>query len=188
MQNLIHLSFTASFLMLAVFVLRLILKRAPKWIACLLWALVALRLLCPFALESAVSLVPRAETVTQTVTLSAAVQGAAQQSVATAAPSLSAGTLVFGIWVGGAAGMLLYAAISYVRLYLRLRVHLHDGGNVYLCDELQTPFILGVFRPRIFLPSGVTEPQKTDILRHEYAHLARGAEFWKRLGVGIWSR
>lgn len=187
LQNLMHLSFTASFLMLAVFALRPILKRAPKWIACLLWALVALRLLCPFSLESAVSLVPRAETVTQTVAQSAAMQGTAQQTVATAAPSLSAGNLAFTIWVSGAAAMLLYAAISYVRLYRQLRVHLHDSGNVYLCDGLQTPFILGIFRPRIFLPSGVTEPQKTYILHHEYAHLARGDQFWKPLGFAILS-
>ncbi|MGN0519691.1 MAG: M56 family metallopeptidase [Candidatus Fimenecus sp.] len=188
LQNLIHLSFTASFLMLAVFVLRPLLKRAPKWISCLLWALVALRLLCPFSLESAVSLVPRAEAVTQTVTQSAVGQGVAQTTAGIPVSSDAlAVRIVFLVWAVGAASMLLYAAISYIRLYLRLRIHMHDSGNVYLCDGIQSPFIFGAFHPRIFLPSGVKEPQKSYVLRHEFAHLARGDQLWKPLGFLILS-
>lgn len=181
LQNLLHLGFTASFFMLAVFALRLLLKRAPKWITCLLWALLAVRLLCPFSVESAVSLVPNGETVTQSV----AMQGIAQPTVETVASPLSAVNLVFGIWAGGAAILFLYAAVSYIRLYLRLRVHIQDSGNVYLCDGLKSPFIFGIFKPRIFLPSDITADRKTYILQHEFAHLARGDQFWKPLGFAI---
>lgn len=109
-HTLLRLSFSASFLMLAVFALRLLLKRAPKWIAVCLWALVAVRLLCPFSLESSLSLVPRAEAVTQTVVQSGAVQETVQPTARYAVPSdFFTVKLLFAVWAVGAATMLLYA-------------------------------------------------------------------------------
>lgn len=187
-HTLLRLSFSASFLMLAVFALRLLLKRAPKWIAVCLWALVAVRLLCPFSLESSLSLVPRAEAVTQTVVQPGAVQATVQPTASPAALSdFFTDRLLFAVWAVGAAAMLLYAAVSYIRLHLQLRVSVQDSEKVYLCDALKTPFIFGVFRPRVYLPSDIAEPQKSYILRHEFAHLSRGDQFWKPLGFVILS-
>lgn len=187
-HTLLRLSFSASFLMLAVFALRLLLKRAPKWIAVGLWALVAVRLLCPFSLESRLSLVPRAEAVTQTVVQSGAVQETVQPTARYSVPSdFFTVKLLFAVWAVGAAAMLLYAAVSFIRLALQLRVSVQDSEKVYLCDALKTPFIFGVFRPRVYLPSDISEPQKAYILRHEFAHLSRGDQFWKPLGFVILS-
>lgn len=187
-HTLLRLSFSASFLMLAVFALRLLLKRAPKWIAVCLWALVAVRLLCPFSLESSLSLVPRAEAVTQTVVQSGAVQETVQPTARYAVPSsFFTVKLLFAVWAVGAAAMLLYAAVSFIRLALQLRVSVQDSEKVYLCDALKTPFIFGMFRPRVYLPSDIAEPQKSYILRHEFAHLSRGDQFWKPLGFVILS-
>lgn len=187
-HTLLRLSFSASFLMLAVFALRLLLKRAPKWIAVCLWALVAVRLLCPFSLKSSLSLVPRAEAVTQTVVQSGAVQETVQPTARYAVPSdFFTVKFLFAVWAVGAAAMLLYAAVSFIRLALQLRVSVQDSEKVYLCDALKTPFIFGMFRPRVYLPSDIAEPQKSYILRHEFAHLSRGDQFWKPLGFVILS-
>lgn len=187
-HTLLRLSFSASFLMLAVFALRLLLKRAPKWIVVCLWALVAVRLVCPFSLESSLSLVPRAEAVTQTVVQPGAVQATVQPTASPAALSdFFTDRLLFAVWAVGAAAMLLYAAVSFIRLALQLRVSVQDSEKVYLCDALKNPFIFGVFRPRVYLPSDIAEPQKSYILRHEFAHLSRGDQFWKPLGFVILS-
>lgn len=187
-HTLLRLSFSASFLMLAVFALRLLLKRAPKWIAVCLWALVAVRLLCPFSLESSLSLVPRAEAVTQTVVQSGTVQETVQPTARYAVPSdFFTVKFLFAVWAVGAAAMLLYAAVSFIRLALQLRISVQDSEKVYLCDALKTPFIFGMFRPRVYLPSDIAEPQKSYILRHEFAHLSRGDQFWKPLGFVILS-
>ena len=86
------------------------------------------------------------------------------------------------VWLAGMAVMLAYAGISYLRLRRRVRVSLREEGSVYLCDEIATPFILGVVRPRIYLPSAMDGVQKANVLAHERAHLARRDHWWKPLG------
>ena len=86
------------------------------------------------------------------------------------------------VWLAGTAVMLAYAGISYFRLRYRVRVSLKEEGNVYLCDTISTPFILGVVRPRIYLPSAMDDVQKANVLAHERAHLARRDHWWKPLG------
>ena len=86
------------------------------------------------------------------------------------------------VWLAGMAVMLAYAGISYFRLRRRVRVSLREEGSVYLCDEIATPFILGVVRPRIYLPSAMDGVQKANVLAHERAHLARRDHWWKPLG------
>ena len=202
--KLLNLSISASWLVLAVLVLRLISKRSPKWVNVLLWGIVALRLVLPFSIESALSLIPSAETVSPaavqfapapTITsgvsvIDNAVDPALSEHFA-AAPTASVNPLyvwteIAGwVWLIGLGAMLLYALVSYLRLRRRVSVSLCVRENIYLCDAISSPFILGVVKPRIYLPSGLDEVQRQNVLSHERAHLARRDHWWKPLGFAL---
>ena len=202
--KLLNLSISASWLVLAVLVLRLVSKRSPKWMNVLLWGIVALRLVLPFSIESALSLIPSAETVSP-----AAVQFAPAPTITSgvkiidnavnpslsehfaAAPTMSVNPLYVWaylagwVWLIGLGAMLLYALVSYLRLRRRVSVSLCVRENIYLCDAISSPFILGVVKPRIYLPSGLDEVQRQNVLSHERAHLARRDHWWKPLGFAL---
>ena len=202
--KLLNLSISASWLVLAVLVLRLVSKRSPKWMNVLLWGIVALRLMLPFSIESALSLIPSAETVSPAVvqfdpapTITSGVNiidNAVNPSLSehfAAAPTASVNPLyvwteIAGwVWLIGLGAMLLYALVSYLRLRRRVSVSLHIQDNIYLCDAISSPFILGVVKPRIYLPSGLDEVQRQNVLSHERAHLARRDHWWKPLGFAL---
>ena len=202
--KLLNLSISASWLVLAVLVLRLISKRSPKWVNVLLWGIVALRLVLPFSIESAVSLIPSAETVSPaavqfdpapTITSGVSViDNAVNPSLSehfSAVPTASVNPLyvwteIAGwVWLIGLGAMLLYALVSYLRLRRRVSVSLCVRENIYLCDAISSPFILGVVKPRIYLPSGLDEVQRQNVLSHERAHLARRDHWWKPLGFAL---
>ena len=202
--KLLNLSISASWLVLAVLVLRLISKRSPKWVNVLLWGIVALRLVLPFSIESAVSLIPSAETVSPAVvqfdpapTITSGVNiidNAVNPSLSehfAAAPTMSVNPLYVWtylagwVWLIGLGAMLLYALVSYLRLRRRVSVSLCVRENIYLCDAISSPFILGVVKPRIYLPSGLDEVQRQNVLAHEQAHLARRDHWWKPLGFAL---
>lgn len=202
--KLLNLSISASWLVLAVLVLRLVSKRSPKWMNVLLWGIVALRLVLPFSIESALSLIPSAETVSP-----AAVQFAPAPTITSGVsvidnavnPSLSehfaatpeasvnplyVWTEIAGwVWLIGLGAMLLYALVSYLRLHRRVSVSLPVQDHIYLCDAISSPFILGVVKPHIYLPSGLNEVQRQNVLAHEQAHLARRDHWWKPLGFAL---
>ena len=199
--KLLNMSISAGWLILAVMVLRLVLKRAPKWINCVLWALVAVRLLCPLSIESALSLLPSSETISPEMVQYAqhptihsgimvidnAVNPAIGEAFAGAPANnvnpLYVWTAVAGIvWGIGVAVLLIYAAVSYLRLRRRVSASLHIQDHIYLCDAISSPFILGVVNPRIYLPSGLNEEQTRSVVAHERAHLARCDHWWKPLG------
>ena len=202
--KLLNLSISASWLVLAVLVLRLVSKRSPKWMNVLLWGIVALRLMLPFSIESALSLIPSAETVSPAVVqfdpaptitsgvsvIDNAVNPALSEHFA-AAPTASVNPLyvwteIAGwVWLIGLGAMLLYALVSYLRLRRRVSVSLCVRENIYLCDAISSPFILGVVKPRIYLPSGLDEVQRQNVLSHERAHLARRDHWWKPLGFAL---
>ena len=202
--KLLNLSISASWLVLAVLVLRLISKRSPKWVNVLLWGIVALRLVLPFSIESALSLIPSAETVSPAVVqfdpaptitsgvsvIDNAVNPALSEHFA-AAPTASVNPLYVWtylagwVWLIGLGAMLLYALVSYLRLRRRVSVSLCVQENIYLCDAISSPFILGVVKPRIYLPSGLDEVQRQNVLAHEQAHLARRDHWWKPLGFAL---
>ena len=202
--KLLNLSISASWLVLAVLALRLVLRRAPKWVNVLLWGMVALRLMLPFSVESALSLIPSAETVSPAVVqfdpaptitsgvsvIDNAVNPALSEHFA-AAPTASVNPLyvwteIAGwVWLIGLGAMLLYALVSYLRLRRRVSVSLCVRENIYLCDAISSPFILGVVKPRIYLPSGLDEVQRQNVLAHEQAHLARRDHWWKPLGFAL---
>lgn len=202
--KLLNLSISASWLVLAVLVLRLISKRAPKWVNVLLWGIVALRLMLPFSVESALSLIPSAETVSPAVvqfdpapTITSGVNiidNAVNPSLSehfAAVPTASVNPLyvwteIAGwVWLIGLGAMLLYALVSYLRLRRRVSVSLCVRENIYLCDAISSPFILGVVKPCIYLPSGLDEVQRQNVLSHEQAHLARRDHWWKPLGFAL---
>ena len=202
--KLLNLSISASWLVLAVLVLRLISKRSPKWMNVLLWGIVALRLVLPFSIESALSLIPSAETVSPaavqfdpapTITSGVSViDNAVNPSLSehfAAVPTASVNPLYVGaylagwVWLIGLGAMLLYALVSYLRLRRRVSVSLPIRDHIYLCDAISSPFILGVVKPRIYLPSGLDEVQRQNVLAHEQAHLARYDHWWKPLGFAL---
>ena len=202
--KLLNLSISASWLVLAVLVLRLVSKRSPKWVNVLLWGIVALRLVLPFSIESALSLIPSAETVSPAAVQSApaptitsgvsVIDNAVNPSLSehfAAVPTASVNPLyvwteIAGwVWLIGLGAMLLYALVSYLRLRRRVSVSLCVRENIYLCDAISSPFILGVVKPRIYLPSGLDEVQRQNVLAHERAHLARRDHWWKPLGFAL---
>ena len=202
--KLLNLSISASWLVLAVLVLRLISKRSPKWMNVLLWGIVALRLMLPFSIESALSLIPSAETVSPAVvqfdpapTITSGVNiidNAVNPSLSehfAAAPTMSVNPLYVWtylagwVWLIGLGVMLLYALVSYLRLRRRVSVSLCVRENIYLCDAISSPFILGVVKPHIYLPSGLDEVQRQNVLSHERAHLTRRDHWWKPLGFAL---
>ena len=202
--KLLNLSISASWLVLVVLALRLVLKRAPKWVNVLLWGMVALRLMLPFSIESALSLIPSAETVSPEVVrfdpaptitsgvefIDNAVNPSLSESFA-AAPLASVNPLYVWtylagwVWLIGLAAMLAYALVSYLRLRRRVSASIPLWENIYVCDEVPSPFILGIVRPRIYLPSALDEAQWGSVLSHERAHLARHDHWWKPLGFAL---
>ena len=202
--KLLNLSISASWLVLVVLALRLVLKRAPKWVNVLLWGMVALRLMLPFSIESALSLIPSAETLSPEVVrfdpaptitsgvefIDNAVNPSLSESFA-AAPSASANPLYVWtylagwVWLIGLAAMLAYALVSYLRLRRRVSASIPLRENIYVCDEVPSPFILGIVHPRIYLPSALDEAQRGSVLSHERAHLARRDHWWKPLGFAL---
>ena len=202
--KLLNLSISASWLVLAVLVLRLVSKRSPKWVNVLLWGIVALRLVLPFSIESALSLIPSAETVSPAAVQSApaptitsgvsVIDNAVNPSLSehfAAVPTASVNPLyvwteIAGwVWLIGLGAMLLYALVSYLRLRRRVSVSLPIRDYIYLCDAISSPFILGVVKPHIYLPSGLDEVQRQNVLAHEQAHLARRDHWWKPLGFAL---
>ena len=202
--KLLNLSISASWLVLAVLVLRLVSKRSPKWVNVLLWGIVALRLVLPFSIESALSLIPSAETVSPaavqfdpapTITSGVSViDNAVNPSLSehfSAVPTASVNPLyvwteIAGwVWLIGLGAMLLYALVSYLRLRRRVSVSLPIQDHIYLCDAISSPFILGVVKPHIYLPSDLDEVQRQNVLAHEQAHLARRDHWWKPLGFAL---
>ena len=202
--KLLNLSISASWLVLAVLVLRLVSKRSPKWMNVLLWGIVALRLVLPFSIESALSLIPSAETVSPVAVQSApaptitsgvsVIDNAVNPSLSehfAATPEASVNPLyvwteIAGwVWLIGLGAMLLYVLASYLRLRRRVSVSLPVQDHIYLCDAISSPFILGVVKPHIYLPSGLDEVQRQNVLAHEQAHLARRDHWWKPLGFAL---
>lgn len=196
----LNMGIAASWLILAVVVLRVILKRAPKRFRLLLWAVVGLRLVLPVSIESALSLVPSTQTLPENVMYAAAPElntGIAALNDAinpafTAAfapePAASANPLqvllpvASVIWLAGAAAMLLWALVSWLRLRRRVAEAVRLEGNMFESERVASPFVLGLIRPRIYLPFGLDEGAREQVLTHERAHIARGDHVIKPLG------
>ncbi len=192
-------SMAAGWLALAVLLLRLVTKKAPKWTHCLLWALVGLRLVWPFSLQSALSLLPSREMLPpetlydRTPEIQTGIELINRQINASFTPAMTASEvasvnplqiwtwLAGWLWVVGAALMLAYAVVSWLRLRKRVAVSIREN-DVYCCDAIDSPFILGIYRPKIYVPSDLEGQALTYVLAHEQAHLRRRDHWWKPLG------
>lgn len=184
--NLVRISMMANWLILAVMLLRFLLKKAPRWITCVLWALVALRLVFPFSIESPVSLIPQTNPIMQGVVDTNLIHpetapfNPAEMMGETGNPSVGQSLPVLPlIWCAGVFVMLCYFAFSYLKMRRLVREAVPEQGNIWICDEVATPFILGIIRPRIYLPSGVSETNREYVLAHERSHLRCKDHWWK---------
>jgi len=184
----LKIGISVSWLVLMVLILRFLLKKAPKWIVCLLWAVVALRLVMPVSIESRFSLMPEMDVLPQEIATVPAIQKESPDAVFvpdTHAAQSDTKSLVFTgalIWVVGVSGMLLYSCIAFLRLRLRVRASMPYCHRVYQCDDIDSPFILGTLRPRIYIPTSIEDTWLTYVLSHERAHIQRRDHWWKPLG------
>ncbi len=200
---LIDMSITAVWLILAVLVLRLIMKRTPKALICLLWALVAVRLMLPLSIQSDLSLVPNTTEVTErfasavyspTQFESTPENGGTTDISQDTLPILpesetSGNNMLDGllsalpyVWLVGCVGMLLHALVGYIRIRRKTKVSIKLHDNIRLCDDIQSPFVVGGLCPKIYLPSSMTAEHQRYVLAHERSHIKRGDQLWKPLG------
>ena len=190
--KLCSMSLTAAYVIIAVMVLRIFLKKAPKIFSYALWGVAAFRLWCPVSFESLFSLLPSADPLPEKILYEAAprlntgvpvidagVALPAPQAAASANPMQVLAEAGAWIWLAGLLALLFFSALSVYRLHHRLKDADKLFDNVYLAPYIETPFVLGFFRPRIYLPQGLDEKQREYVLRHERTHIRRGDIFIK---------
>lgn len=198
--KLVNLSISASWLILAVLVLRVVLKKAPKWVMPLLWGVVALRLVCPFSIESALSLIPSAETipseiVTETrepvlyeqatldIVTNPTLPSAAEVPVGVSRQQAQVDFNIYSVlWFAGMAALLVHALVSAGKLKRKLATAILLRDNIYESEFVNSPFVFGVVKPNIYLPMHMDEGTAAYVIAHEHAHLARRDHWWKVLG------
>ena len=203
--KLLNISVSASWLILVVIALRLLMRKAPKYIRCILWAMVGARLMLPVLPVSIFSLAPSKELLppqmlySQSPTINTGITPVDELINPVVTESLSPNPgdsvnplqvwmyLAAIIWIAGVAIMAVYSAVSYYRLRRKTAVSVKLRDNIWLCDGIDTPFILGAFRPRIYIPSAVQSSELEYIEAHERAHLARGDHLWKPIGFVLLS-
>lgn len=198
-SNILNASIAASWMVLAVLILRLILKKSPKWVYVVLWGLVAVRLLMPFSIESAFSLIPSVQTIPQEILRYQGTQLSQPAYIEIITnPNLFADVsvelgktvdhvqwrMVFMtfIWLGGIAVMLLYAIISYWRLHHKVATSILYKDNIFQSEYVETPFVLGIIKPKIYLPFNLNTKDISHVVAHENAHISRKDHWWKPLG------
>ena len=217
----LNMGISAAWLILAVFLMRFALKKAPKWISCVLWGLVAIRLLCPFTIESALSLIPSTEAIPETIAVERKpdirselsdfnhpVNSVMTDSVTKDFFASETGiqknplqiliAAAAGMWIAGLVLMLCYMLASFLLLKKKVLASIpidgrkgkHEGNGrkrIFACDEVKTPFILGIIRPVIYVPSKLDGQTLELAVAHEMAHIRRRDHWWKPLGFLILS-
>ena len=198
--KIINMSISASWLVLAVLILRFVLKKAPKWINVLLWGIVAIRLICPFSFESTLSLIPSAETIPlnigmdSTPTINSGISAInnavnpiiSQSNTPMAGASVNLLQITIGIyeyiWIFGMIALALYTAISYWRLRRKVDTAVRYKDNIFQSENVSFPFVLGIIKPRIYLPFKMNGQYLEYVVAHEQAHICRKDHWWKPLG------
>ncbi len=206
--HIVNMSITATILAVVVLLLRLLLKKAPKWISVLLWGLVALRLICPFAVESPFSLMPKTDWVVQEPLMEEDLfLNSAPDSIPAFDSSsfgsditvqysyyplensnieihrgISISFILSCIWAAGMAALLLHTVISTIRLRKSIGAAIRIQDNVWESSAVESPFVLGMIRPRIYVPRGMSEEKLAYVIAHEQAHIRRKDHWWKPLG------
>ena len=201
--SVVNMSIAASWIVLAILLLRFLLKKAPKWLIVLLWAVVALRLICPFTIESTLSLIPSAQT------LSPAIMTDTYPQIHTGIPVFNNSInpiigetfspnpgdsinplqvwipLATVLWGVGIFALLVYGSVSFFRLKKKVNTAVLLRDNIYQSEMVSSPFVLGIFRPRIYLPFAMTGAEMLHVISHEEAHIRRKDHLWKPLGFAI---
>lgn len=195
-----NMSISASWIILIVLVLRLLLKKAPKWINVLLWGIVAIRLICPFTIESVMSLMPSAETINpQTITRTPTINTGIPSINNTLNPIIQESTIVVSqeesinilqllisvfskVWIAGIVLMLTYSVMSYIRIKRKIGTAVLLQDNIYQSETVVSPFVLGLIKPKIYLPFNISEQDILSVICHEQAHIQRKDYLWKPLG------
>ncbi len=198
--KIINMSISASWLILAVLILRLVLKKAPKWVNVLLWGIVAVRLICPFSFESALSLIPSAETFPEKVisgpsfdiqTGISPVDNRINDYLGdryfegVTVPANNGNnimTILTIVWIIGILLLVAYTIISYRRLHREIDTAVHYKDNIFQSENVSSPFVLGIINPRIYLPFSMNEQNLEHVVAHEQAHIRRKDHWWKPLG------
>ena len=198
--KIINMSISASWLILAVLILRLVLKKAPKWVNVLLWGIVAVRLICPFSFKSALSLIPSAETFPEKV-----ISGPSFDIQTGISPvdnrindylgdryfegvtvpennGNNIMTILTIVWIIGILLLVAYTIISYRRLHREIDTAVHYRDNIFQSENVSSPFVLGIINPRIYLPFSMNEQNLEHVVAHEQAHIRRKDHWWKPLG------
>ena len=198
--KIVNMSISASWVVIAVLTLRFCLKKAPKWVNVLLWGIVAARMAFPFSIESVLSLIPSAETISPTIMMeqTPSVQTGVPalnhvinpviSGSFTPAPGASANPLqiwipiLTGIWLFGVAALFLYSAASYWRLRRKVCEAVILRGNIYQSENVCSPFVLGIIKPKIYLPYHMDSREMDHVIAHEQTHIRRKDHWWKPLG------
>ena len=198
--KLLNMNISASWIILVVLVLRLLLKKAPKWINVLLWGIVAVRLICPFTIESVMSLMPSAETINpHTITSTPTINIGIPSINNTLNPIIQESTIVVSqeesinifqllisvfskVWIAGIGLMLTYSVISYIRIKRKIGTAVLLRDNIYQSETVVSPFVLGIIKPKIYLPFNICAQDMEPVIIHEQAHIHRKDYLWKPLG------
>ena len=198
--KIINMSISASWLVMAVLILRLVLKKAPKWVNVLLWGIVAVRLICPFSFESALSLIPSADTFPEK-----AISGPSFDVQTGITPvdnrindylgdryfegvTVPANNgnhmmnILSMVWMIGILLLIAYTVISYWRLHREIDTAVRYKDNLFQSENVSSPFVLGLIKPRIYLPFSINGQDLEHVVSHEQAHIRRKDHWWKPLG------
>lgn len=198
--NLVNMSIAAGWVVAVVIFLRFVLKKAPWWTKALLWGMAAVRLVCPISVKSMFSLIPSAETIPEKIlsgprfdirTGIAPIDSRVNTYLGDryfegVSVPVGNGQQVMGIlaavWVCVMVLLLLYAAVSYLRLKKRTASAVRLRDNIFQSEYIGTPFVLGFIRPRVYIPFHMREQELQYVLAHEQAHIRRRDYWWKPLG------
>ena len=198
--KIVNMSISASWLVAAVLILRLVLKKAPKWVNVLLWGIVAVRLICPFSFESALSLIPSAETFPEKIISGPSFD--VQTGITpidnrindylgdryfegVTVPTNNGNnvmTILTIVWIIGILLLATYTVISYWRLNRKVDTAVRYKDNIFQSENVSSPFVLGIINPRIYLPFSMNEQDMEHVVAHEQAHIRRKDHWWKPLG------
>lgn len=214
--KIVEMSISSSFVAAAVILIKLLLKKVPRWIHCLLWALVAVRLICPISIESSLSIMPSRDVVCEP-NYSAGILNCHVQNTNTTLPNngdelpfvpndeqipmpphnsgmsqeyptengVSLAEIITYVWIAGTLTMAAYAIGSYVSFRRKVSPSIHVRDNLYICDYIESPFILGMISPRIYIPSSLTERETEYVASHEIAHIRRCDHWFKPIGFAL---
>ena len=198
--KIINMSISASWLVLVVLILRFVLKKAPKWVNILLWGIVAIRLICPFSFESALSLIPSAETFPEKVISGPSFD--VQTGITpvdnrindylgdryfegVTVPANNGNnimTILTIVWTIGILLLVAYTVISYWRLRRKVDTAVRYKDNIFQSENVKSPFVLGIIKPRIYLPFNMNGQNLEHVVAHEQAHIHRKDHWWKPFG------